>query len=293
MRGRLRPVEANSLHMINVDDGNGPMRPIFLTAPRQYHFENRRAARRAEACALVVASPQAGDTALGYLTLRGVAQRVGGMALSRTVCVAVMLVGLAAPPAHGSMFVVNDLGDAGDASADAVCATAASTCTLRAALDEANRVTDSGCAWLVLRARTSSARTSCSCAGANSSRAAREESSAGVGSPRYRQGVTPAEVIDQIKARLAAAVPPQSQVLLFGSRAREDANDASDFDVLVIEKTVVDPAAESVRLRAELRGLGVPIDVVVVDAAKAERRRTVRGTVVERALREGRLLVDA
>jgi len=55
---------------------------------------------------------------------------------------------------------------------------------------------------------------------------------------------------------------------------------------------VDDPAAESV-LRAELRGLGVPIDVVVIDAARAERRRAVAGTVVERAMREGRLLVDA
>jgi hypothetical protein len=36
----------------------------------------------------------------------------------------------------------------------------------------------------------------------------------------------------------------------------------------------------------------VPIDVIVVDEAKAKRRAVVRGTMVERALREGRLLAQ-
>jgi len=104
--------------------------------------------------------------------------------------------------------------------------------------------------------------------------------------------MTPAEVIDQIGARLARAAPPRSRVLLFGSRARDGAAEDSDFDVLVIEPTVESPISEAVRLRRELRGLGVPIDVVVMDAAKAERRAAVRGTMVERALREGRLLAQ-
>jgi uncharacterized protein len=101
--------------------------------------------------------------------------------------------------------------------------------------------------------------------------------------------MTPTEVIEEIGARLAKAAPPSSRVLLFGSRARDTADDGSDFDVLVIEPTVESPIDEAVRLRRELRGLGVPIDVVVMDEAKAQRRATVRGTVVERALREALL----
>lgn len=100
-----------------------------------------------------------------------------------------------------------------------------------------------------------------------------------------------AEVIDEIGTRLAAAVPPRSQVVLFGSHARGDADDDSDYDVLVVEPSVASPARESARLRRMLRGLGVPIDVIVVDAAKARRRASVRGTMVEQALREGRVLV--
>jgi predicted nucleotidyltransferase len=108
----------------------------------------------------------------------------------------------------------------------------------------------------------------------------------------YLPAMTPTEVIDQIGARLARAAPPRSRVLLFGSHARGAATDDSDFDVLVIEPTVESPISETVRLRRELRGLGVPIDVIVMDVAKAKRRAAVPGTMVERALREGRLLAQ-
>jgi predicted nucleotidyltransferase len=104
--------------------------------------------------------------------------------------------------------------------------------------------------------------------------------------------MTSEAVIEEIRVRLAAAVPPRSRVVLFGSRARGDADDGSDFDVLVIEPEVESAIAESVRLRGELRGLGVPIDVVVIDRERASRRAAVRGTMVQRALDEGRVLVD-
>ncbi|MDQ6842507.1 MAG: nucleotidyltransferase domain-containing protein [Actinomycetota bacterium] len=100
-------------------------------------------------------------------------------------------------------------------------------------------------------------------------------------------------LIQEIGRRLAGATPARSSIVLFGSRARADERTRSDVDVLVIEPYVDDSVRESARLRRELRGLGVPIDVVVVGQAEATRRSAVRGTVVERALREGRILVDA
>jgi len=104
--------------------------------------------------------------------------------------------------------------------------------------------------------------------------------------------VTSAEIIEAIRVRISRAAPPDSWVVLFGSRARGAADDGSDFDVLVIEPEVEDTAREAVRLRRELRDVLAPIDVVVVDSELARRRAAVRGTLVERALREGRVLAD-
>ena len=108
----------------------------------------------------------------------------------------------------------------------------------------------------------------------------------------YDQHVTSAEIIDEIGARLGRVAPRESRVMLFGSHARGDADDGSDYDILVIEPKVADAARESVRLRTELGDLLVPIDVVVIDRDRARRRASVRGTMVERAFREGRVLAD-
>ena len=59
----------------------------------------------------------------------------------------------------------------------------------------------------------------------------------------------------------------------------------------MIEPEVESTIDESVRLHRTLRDLRIPVDVVVVDADKARRRAKVKGTMVERALREGRDLV--
>lgn len=102
--------------------------------------------------------------------------------------------------------------------------------------------------------------------------------------------MTATEVIEEIRVRLVRVTPPNSRVVLFGSHAQGTADAGSDFDVLVIEPEVGDSLAEAARLRRELRGLRVPIDVVVIDEELARRRGAVKGTMVEHALREGREL---
>jgi predicted nucleotidyltransferase len=82
-------------------------------------------------------------------------------------------------------------------------------------------------------------------------------------------------------------------VILFGSHARGDANEGSDLDFLVIEREVEDRVAEEVKLRGALRGFGAPVDVIVMDEALAQRRAKVRGTMVDRALREGRVVAES
>jgi len=100
-------------------------------------------------------------------------------------------------------------------------------------------------------------------------------------------------LINEVARRLAN-VAPGAKVILFGSRARDEEGPDSDLDLLVIEPGEVEkPRAESSRLRRELRGLGVSLDLIVVSARYAKEWEDFEGTLVNQALSEGRVLVDA
>jgi predicted nucleotidyltransferase len=99
-------------------------------------------------------------------------------------------------------------------------------------------------------------------------------------------------LIAEAGRRLATAAPG-ARVILFGSRARGEERADSDLDLLVIEPEVKSRRAEFVRLREALGDLGVPIDLVVLSAEYADRRAQVRGTMVNEAMRRGRVLVGA
>jgi predicted nucleotidyltransferase len=100
-------------------------------------------------------------------------------------------------------------------------------------------------------------------------------------------------MIERAGRALIDAASAPAKVILFGSRARGDADEGSDFDFLVIEHEVDDRLAEAVKLRRALRGFGVPVDVIVMDEALVQRRSKVRGTMVDRALREGRVVAES
>jgi predicted nucleotidyltransferase len=97
-------------------------------------------------------------------------------------------------------------------------------------------------------------------------------------------------VIQEAGRRLADAAGSDARVIVFGSHARGDAGPDSDLDLLVIEPEVGSRRAEFVRLRKRLRGLGIPIDLVVVDSSHAEKWGGTQGTMIHDALREGRVL---
>jgi predicted nucleotidyltransferase len=101
------------------------------------------------------------------------------------------------------------------------------------------------------------------------------------------------EMIDRAGRALIDAASAPAKVILFGSRARGDANEGSDFDFLVIERQVDDRLAEAVKLRHALREFGVPVDVIVMEEGLVERRSKVKGTMVDRALREGRVVAQS
>jgi predicted nucleotidyltransferase len=100
------------------------------------------------------------------------------------------------------------------------------------------------------------------------------------------------DVIEDAGRRLADAAGSPVRVILFGSHARGEAGPRSDVDFAVIEPSVTSRHAEMVRLRRVLRGLRMPIDVLVYSDAQVAEWGDVPGTLLHAALTEGRVLVD-
>ena len=101
--------------------------------------------------------------------------------------------------------------------------------------------------------------------------------------------VTEAKVRAAVE-RIVAHARPQA-VILFGSYARGVAGPNSDLDVLVIvDDSVANCRAESVRLRRELRGISMPIDIIVARRSDVEQLRDTPGLLYETALLEGQVV---
>jgi predicted nucleotidyltransferase len=97
-----------------------------------------------------------------------------------------------------------------------------------------------------------------------------------------------AEAIREGVNRLLRAAPG-ARVILFGSRARGDADARSDVDFLVVEPQVGSRLAEMVRLTEVLRPLGMAADVLVVSEEQFQYWRDTPNTLVYRALKEGKV----
>ena len=93
--------------------------------------------------------------------------------------------------------------------------------------------------------------------------------------------------------RAAGAASSPARVILFGSYARGDADDDSDLDLLVVERSVPDKAAEYLKLHRAIGPMGVGVDVLVLSRDEFQRRSLVPGTLPYWAAREGKLLHDA
>jgi predicted nucleotidyltransferase len=81
---------------------------------------------------------------------------------------------------------------------------------------------------------------------------------------------------------LIEATEGSARVILFGSRARGDGDDRSDFDFLVMA-----------RLGRILGRLLIPADVVVVSEQHARKWESVKGTMIHEAMSEGRVIAES
>ena len=102
-------------------------------------------------------------------------------------------------------------------------------------------------------------------------------------------------LLDQMVQAIVAEVDPE-QVILFGSRARGDAREDSDVDLVVVEAEPFGPGRsrrqELVRLYHALVEFPVSTDVLVYSHDDVDYWRDSLNHVLARALREGKVLYE-
>ena len=102
-----------------------------------------------------------------------------------------------------------------------------------------------------------------------------------------------AETIERAGRALIEATAAPTKVIVFGSRARGDADKRSDFDFLVIEREVDDCFGEMARLGRVLGRLLIPADVVVVGEQDAQKWAAVKGTMIQEAMSDGWVVAES
>jgi uncharacterized protein len=79
-------------------------------------------------------------------------------------------------------------------------------------------------------------------------------------------------------------------VLLFGSRARGEADDESDYDLLVVTPDTYAPRVkmnwESKIRKALVNSLNVPFDVILQSQNEVDEKRNLIGHIVRYAMKE-------
>ena len=95
------------------------------------------------------------------------------------------------------------------------------------------------------------------------------------------------EVIEQLVRRIIELVQPL-RIILFGSAARGEMGPNSDIDVLVVMPEGVHRRRTAQLLYRQIRGLGVPFDILVTTPDDLERHKDNIGLIYQSILREGR-----
>ena len=84
------------------------------------------------------------------------------------------------------------------------------------------------------------------------------------------------------------------KLILFGSYARSAMNINSDLDILVITRNdVVNSRKESIRIRRALRGISMPMDILVVPEDKWRELKDQPGFIYREALRKGKVIYES
>ena len=99
------------------------------------------------------------------------------------------------------------------------------------------------------------------------------------------------KVLKEVKDRLVEKFHPQ-RIILFGSQAREKADERSDVDLLVGCPIRGNRRQLMVEMDRALKGLPIARDIMVLTPEEYERDPHIPGTVARPAWKEGKVLYE-
>lgn len=98
---------------------------------------------------------------------------------------------------------------------------------------------------------------------------------------------------NQIIKSVAKQFFPDCQVMLFGSRARNDFHKDSDYDVLIVINKILTPEEKipyRTQIRKELIKYNILSDILIQSDKEIEEKKKLTGHIVKAILKEGFLL---
>lgn len=104
--------------------------------------------------------------------------------------------------------------------------------------------------------------------------------------------VTPEKVEAAVRKIIEVARP--AKLILFGSYAKNKTDISSDVDFLIVTGDEVENTRkESVRIRRALRGIGMPMDILVVPERKWLELKDKPGLIYREALKNGKVIYES
>jgi predicted nucleotidyltransferase len=100
------------------------------------------------------------------------------------------------------------------------------------------------------------------------------------------------KVIESLVQKIVEAVHPL-KIILFGSYARDKSNPESDIDVLVVMPEGVHCRRTAQLLYRQIKGLGVPFDILVTTPIALEKHKDNIGLIYRTVLKQGREIYAA
>lgn len=83
------------------------------------------------------------------------------------------------------------------------------------------------------------------------------------------------------------------RLILFGSTVQGTINKDSDLDLIVIKNSLTSKYQEMIRLRRMLKGLGIPIDLLVISSTEFDEKIKSTSNIYSWANKSGKIIYDS